>query len=179
MTLKPRNTPTQPTRGDVTSAAAWHGFVPLARFCAVSAAHQAEKRHKTVLGQPETRRPTRNSTRCHVLSPGMTVTLSHADAVARLGSALSDKTRTRILLALRESPAVPSDLADALGVSRQVMSNQLRCLRGCGLVTSVNEGRHTWYRLTDRHLADALDELLKVMLFVDPDCCSGEECSCA
>ncbi|WP_026877203.1 ArsR/SmtB family transcription factor [Jiangella gansuensis] len=107
------------------------------------------------------------------------VTLSHAEAVTRLGHALSDETRTRILLALREAPAVPSDLAEALGVSRQVMSNQLACLRGCGLVVAGRDGRHVWYELADRHLAHALDELLKVMLFVDPDCCSSDACECA
>lgn len=107
------------------------------------------------------------------------VTLSHAEAVTRLGYALSDETRTRILLALREAPAVPSDLADALGVSRQVMSNQLACLRGCGLVEGSKDGRNTWYRLTDRHLAHALDELLKVTLFVDPACCSEAGCTCS
>nr|WP_106537841.1 metalloregulator ArsR/SmtB family transcription factor [Haloactinopolyspora alba] len=107
-----------------------------------------------------------------------TVTMSHTEAVARLGYALSDETRTRILLALREAPAYPSDLADALGVSRQVMSNQLACLRGCGLVATEREGRHTWYRLADPHLAPALSELLRVVLFVDPTCCGPEGCTC-
>lgn len=107
------------------------------------------------------------------------VVLSHAESVSRLGYALSDPTRLQILLALREAPAVPSDLADALGVSRQVVSNQLACLRGCGLVEAVREGRHAWYRLADPHLGLALDELLRVVLVVDPECCSGEECSCS
>jgi DNA-binding transcriptional ArsR family regulator len=107
-----------------------------------------------------------------------TVTASHTDALARLGYALSDGTRARILLALREAPAFPSDLADALGVSRQVMSNQLACLRGCGLVEATRDGRRSWYRLADAHLAPALDELLRVMLFVDPGCCGPEGCSC-
>ena len=108
-----------------------------------------------------------------------TVTLTHSAALARLGSALADETRARILLALREAPAVPSDLADALGVSRQVMSNQLACLRGCGLVEAVKDGRYTWYRLAETRLAGALDDLLRLVLVVDPDCCSGEECHCA
>ncbi|TDD69920.1 ArsR family transcriptional regulator [Jiangella aurantiaca] len=107
-----------------------------------------------------------------------TVTMSHSEAVARLGHALSDPTRARILLALREAPAFPSDLADALGVSRQVMSNQLACLRGCGLVEATRDGRRTWYRLSDPHLAPALDELLRVMLFVDPACCGPDGCTC-
>ena len=104
---------------------------------------------------------------------------THMAALARLGHALSDTTRLGVLLALREAPAYPSDLAEALGVSRQVMSNQLACLRGCGLVQGVPDGRRTWYRLADPHLAPALDELLRVVLYVEPGCCAGDDCTCA
>ncbi|GAA1367361.1 winged helix-turn-helix domain-containing protein [Arthrobacter rhombi] len=107
-----------------------------------------------------------------------TATPSHTAALARFGHALSDSTRVGVLLALREAPAFPSDLADALGVSRQVMSNQLACLRGCGLVEAVPEGRRSWYRLSDPHLGAAMDELLRVVLQVDPGCCEGPECTC-
>lgn len=107
-----------------------------------------------------------------------TATATHTSALARLGHALSDATRTRILLTLREAPAYPSDLADALGVSRQVMSNQLACLRGCGLVESVPDGRRTWYRLADDRLVHALNDLLALTLVVEPDCC-GPDCGCA
>lgn len=108
-----------------------------------------------------------------------TATLSHTEALTRLGHALSDQTRARIMLALREAPACPSHLADALGVSRQVMSNQLTCLRGCGLVDAVREGRRTWYRLSDEALAPALEAMLRLVLIVDPSCCSSEGCACA
>ncbi|TDC52912.1 ArsR family transcriptional regulator [Jiangella ureilytica] len=106
------------------------------------------------------------------------VTASHTEALARLGYALSDGTRARILLALREAPAFPSDLASELGVSRQVMSNQLACLRGCGLVESAPEGRRTRYRLADAHLGATLGVLLELVLVVDPSCCAPEGCSC-
>ena len=105
-------------------------------------------------------------------------TVTHTAALARLGHALSDATRSGVLLALREAPAFPSDLADALGVTRQAMSNHLACLRGCGLVEAVPDGRRTWYRLADAHLSYALDELLRVVLYVEPDCCDGEGCTC-
>ena len=108
-----------------------------------------------------------------------TATLTHTAALARLGHALSDETRASILLALRDAPACPSDLADAIGVSRQVMSNQLACLRGCGLVEPVPDGRRTWYRLADGHLAPAFDDLLRLVLVVDPGCCSREGCTCS
>jgi DNA-binding transcriptional ArsR family regulator len=111
--------------------------------------------------------------------PTATASVTHTAALARLGYALSDTTRTGVLLLLRDGPAYPSDMADALGVTRQVMSNQLACLRGCGLVDAIPDGRRTSYRLADPHLAPALDELLQVVLYVDPGCCAGDQCSCA
>jgi len=108
-----------------------------------------------------------------------TAAVSHTAALARFGHALSDSTRVGILLALREAPAYPSDLADALRVSRQVMSNQLACLRGCGLIEASPDGRRSVYRLADPHLAPALSELLQIVLVLEPDCCDGEGCTCA
>ena len=101
------------------------------------------------------------------------------DALARFGHALSDPTRTRVLLTLREGPAYPADLAELVGVSRQVMSNHLACLRGCGLVVAVPDGRRSRYELSDPGLAHALSDLLELVLVVDPDCCGGEDSSTA
>jgi DNA-binding transcriptional ArsR family regulator len=59
------------------------------------------------------------------------------------------------------------------------LSNHLACLRGCGLVVSVPEGRRSRYELTDARLAHALGDLLGVVLSVDPSVCpdsSEEEC---
>ena len=99
------------------------------------------------------------------------------DALARFGHALSDSTRTRVLLTLRDGPAYPAELAESLGVSRQVMSNHLACLRGCGLVVASPDGRRTRYELTDQRLAHALTDLLDLVLVVDPECCGGEDSS--
>ncbi len=104
-----------------------------------------------------------------------TFTSTSTDALARFGHALSDPTRTRVLMTLRDGPAYPAELADLLGVSRQAMSNHLGCLRGCGLVVAVPEGRRTRYELTGARLAHALDDLLALVLVVDPGCCGGEE----
>ncbi|MGY1810284.1 ArsR/SmtB family transcription factor [Blastococcus sp. SYSU D00669] len=97
--------------------------------------------------------------------------VAHADVLARFGHALSDPTRTRLLLALRERPGYPSDLAEELGVTRQNLSNHLACLRGCGLVVAVPEGRRARYELAEPRLAHALDDLLGVVLAVDPSAC--------
>jgi ArsR family transcriptional regulator, cadmium/lead-responsive transcriptional repressor len=104
-------------------------------------------------------------------------TLTHAPVLARFGYAVSDPTRARILLALAAEPGYPSDLADSLGVSRQSMSNHLTCLRGCGLVVAVPDGRRTRYELADARLGRAITDLLGVVLAVDPACCAADgEC---
>jgi ArsR family transcriptional regulator, cadmium/lead-responsive transcriptional repressor len=54
------------------------------------------------------------------------------------------------------------------------MSNHLACLRGCGLVVAIPEGRRTRYELTDARIGHALGDLLDLVLVVDPDCCGGE-----
>ncbi|WP_433712399.1 ArsR/SmtB family transcription factor [Nocardia sp. CA-084685] len=103
----------------------------------------------------------------------------HSDALARFGHALSDPTRTQILLNLRTAAAYPSELADRIGVTRQILSNHLACLRGCGLVVAVPEGRRSRYELADARIGHALDDLLGLVLAVDPACCPAaatEEC---
>ncbi|WP_030432713.1 Cd(II)/Pb(II)-sensing metalloregulatory transcriptional regulator CmtR [Allokutzneria albata] len=89
------------------------------------------------------------------------------DALARLGRALADPTRCRILVALLDGIAYPAQLADHLGLTRSNVSNHLACLRGCGLVAASYEGRQVRYSLADAHLARALSELVQVVLAVD------------
>lgn len=108
----------------------------------------------------------------------MLTVASHARVMARFGHALSDPTRCRLLLALRDGPAYPAELADQLGVSRTNLSNHLSCLRGCGLVVAVPEGRRTRYELASPKLAHALDDLLGVVLAVDPAACPDDEGCC-
>src|SRR4051812_27707432 len=100
--------------------------------------------------------------------------LTHGAVLARFGAALSDPTRARVLLALRDAPSYPAELADTLGVSRQSLSNHLGCLRGCGLVVAVPEGRRVRYELADERLRHALTDLLGVVLAVDPQWCAAE-----
>ncbi|MBM7490775.1 DNA-binding transcriptional ArsR family regulator [Micromonospora luteifusca] len=102
-------------------------------------------------------------------------TLTYGQVLARFGHALSDPIRARLLLALRDAPAYPADLADLLGTTRQNLSNHLACLRGCGLVVAVPEGRRTRYELTDARLAHALGDLLNLVLTVDPTACADAD----
>lgn len=109
---------------------------------------------------------------------------SRVDVMNRLGRAMADPTRSRILLALIERPGYPAVLARDLELTRTNVSNHLSCLRGCGIVVAEPEGRQTRYEVADPHLAAAIMALVDVTLAVDesapcldpscsvPDCCN-------
>lgn len=105
-------------------------------------------------------------------------------ALARVGRALADPTRCRLLLAIVDGVAYPGHLADHLGLTKANVSNHLACLRDCGLVTPTYEGRRVRYDIADGHLASALTELAQVVLAVTPtDYCLNDKqkaplCSC-
>jgi DNA-binding transcriptional ArsR family regulator len=102
------------------------------------------------------------------------------EVLVRFGRALADPIRCRILLTLREAPAYPADLADALGVSRTRLSNHLACLRDCGLVVTAPDGRRTRYELADERLGHALDDLRTAVIAVEEDktCADAAEKGC-
>ena len=112
---------------------------------------------------------------------------SGVDVMNRLGRAMADPTRSRILLFLLNEPGYPAQLARELDLTRTNVSNHLACLRGCGIVVAEPEGRQTRYEIADPHLAAALTALVDVTLAVDenapcidpactvPGCCTPEE----
>ena len=112
---------------------------------------------------------------------------SRLDVMNRLGRAMADPTRSRILLSLLEGPGYPAELAQALGLSRSNVSNHLACLRDCGIAVVVSEGRQSRYEVADAHLARALSSLIEVSLAVNekapcldpgcpvPGCCDTAE----
>ena len=110
---------------------------------------------------------------------------SRLDVMNRLGRAMADPTRSRILITLIEGPSYPAVLSRELGLTRSNVSNHLACLRDCGIVIAEPEGRQTRYEIADPHLAAALRAVVDVTLAVDerapcvdpqccvPGCCEG------
>ena len=98
-----------------------------------------------------------------------TIAGSALDTLERVGTALADPTRRRILLTLVAGPAYPAEMADQLGVGRSNVSNHLTCLRGCGLVRATREGRQVRYELASPRLVHALADLAGLALDVTHD----------
>lgn len=92
---------------------------------------------------------------------------SRLDVMNRLGRAMADPTRSRILMTLLERPSYPAVLARDLDLTRSNVSNHLTCLRDCGIVVAEPEGRQTRYEIADPHLAAAMTALVEVTLAVD------------
>lgn len=103
---------------------------------------------------------------------------SRLDVMNRLGRAMADPTRARILMSLLEKPGYPAELARDLGLTRSNVSNHLTCLRGCGIVAAEVEGRQTRYEIADHHLTRSLGALVDVVLAVDDGAtCADDNCS--
>ena len=92
---------------------------------------------------------------------------SRLDVMNRLGRAMADPSRSRILMSLLEGPSYPAVLSRELELTRSNVSNHLTCLRDCGIVVAEPEGRQTRYEIADPHLAAALNALVEVTLAVD------------
>src|SRR5690625_1409377 len=97
----------------------------------------------------------------------MLINAARLDVMHRLGRAMADPTRSRILLTLLEGPEYPPVLAGALGLTPSNVSNHLACLRDCGIVVGQHQGRQTRYEIADPHLAQALTSLVDTTLAVD------------
>ena len=82
---------------------------------------------------------------------------------AKLFRGFADPSRLSILEALLDQERTVSDLVETTGFTQPNVSNHLSCLRDCGLVTVRQQGRFSYYSLSDDRVAKLLllaDELL-------------------
>jgi DNA-binding transcriptional ArsR family regulator len=84
--------------------------------------------------------------------------LSAAEAEELAGTlqGLSSAGRLRLLLALFERECTVDELATAAELGQSATSHHLRLLRALRLVRVRREGRHAYYALHNRHVADLL-----------------------
>jgi DNA-binding transcriptional ArsR family regulator len=72
-----------------------------------------------------------------------------AELYAKFFRGLGDPTRVKIVQLLLERPRKVGELVSILGSPQGRVSSHLGCLRWCGFVESVREGRNVMYRVSD------------------------------
>ena len=82
--------------------------------------------------------------------------LSRDEVLAAFFQGLSDPTRVRILELLAERPRTVTELQADLGVAQGLISSHLACLRWCGYVLAVADGRYNRYQLVDQRVREIL-----------------------
>jgi Predicted transcriptional regulators len=73
---------------------------------------------------------------------------------AKLYRGFADPSRLAILETLQGGPLSVNTIVERTGLARTNVSNHLRCLLDCDLVTSEAQGRYTFYQLSHPKIAD-------------------------
>jgi DNA-binding transcriptional ArsR family regulator len=84
-------------------------------------------------------------------------------SIAGIAAAIGDHARADILTALMADQALTAtELAEVAGVTKQTTSTHLAKLMGAGLLAVERQGRHRYFRLADRDVAQLLESLMGV-----------------
>ena len=78
--------------------------------------------------------------------------------VSQLYKVLTDPTRLRILLLLKEGEHNVTAISEQLGMEQSAVSHQLKLLRDSRVVKARREGKTIFYTLDDHHVIDILNQ---------------------
>lgn len=83
--------------------------------------------------------------------------------IVGIAALIGDHARADILTALMGGQALTAtELAGVAGVTKQTVSAHLSKLLGAGLLAVESQGRHRYFRLAERDVADLLERLMGV-----------------
>ncbi|ALM56166.1 MULTISPECIES: ArsR/SmtB family transcription factor [Staphylococcus] len=69
---------------------------------------------------------------------------------------LSNKARLTILELLKSNEMTVSEIVEKSKISQSSISQHLSCLKGCGLVSSRQEGKYVYYQIKDNQILELL-----------------------
>lgn len=89
---------------------------------------------------------------------GQPLNTQYAEVSAGFWRGLAHPIRLKVLQLLRvEGPMPVGAIAEALALGQGHLSNHLSCLKTCGFVRVVPDGRYAYYQLADDRVAALLD----------------------
>ena len=84
-------------------------------------------------------------------------------SIARIAALIGDHARAEVLTVLMADQALTAtELAGVAGVTKQTISAHLAKLVDAGLISVAHQGRHRYFRLADRDVANLLESLMGV-----------------
>ncbi|WP_341637013.1 metalloregulator ArsR/SmtB family transcription factor [Staphylococcus casei] len=69
---------------------------------------------------------------------------------------LSNKSRLTILELLKSNEMTVNEIVEKSKISQSSISQHLSCLKGCGLVSSRQEGKYVYYQIKDNQILELL-----------------------
>lgn len=84
-------------------------------------------------------------------------------SISHVAALIGDPARANMLVALMDGRALTvSELAECSGIALPTASGHLARLSDAGLVTPAKQGRHRYFRLSDRDVAAAIELLMGI-----------------
>jgi len=89
--------------------------------------------------------------------------MKEGPSIAPIAALAGDPARANMLTALMSGKALTaSELANEAGVTAQTASSHLAKLEDGRLISAVKQGRHRYFRLADRDVAEMLEKMMGV-----------------
>ncbi|MGG6447684.1 ArsR/SmtB family transcription factor [Pseudobacillus badius] len=85
----------------------------------------------------------------------------------------ADKTRLQILDCIKETEKNVSQIVKEINGNQSNISQHLSCLKGCGIITSRQDGRNVYYSIRNEEMSQLLSMFDTVLNQVEQDvaCC--------
>ncbi|WP_201715549.1 ArsR/SmtB family transcription factor [Rossellomorea arthrocnemi] len=102
-------------------------------------------------------------------------TKMNLDTKVKFLHGFAHKIRIQILESIKTEEKTVSQIVGELDGSQSSISQHLACLRGCGLIVGRQEGKYTYYSLSNQHVLDLLNMFDVVLDEVENDvaCCNN------
>jgi Predicted transcriptional regulators len=91
----------------------------------------------------------------------MEPTMEEIERVRQLFKVLSDRTRLKIVLSLKDGERNVTAISEALAMEQSAISHQLKLLRDSNVVKSRREGKVIFYSLDDEHVLDIIEQTFR------------------
>ena len=89
------------------------------------------------------------------------------DKVVSFYKVLADKTRLRILYAIKGQEMCAGDIAVLLDMTKSAVSHQLAVMRNMHQIKARRDGKNVFYSLDDEHIVDILEEAMVHMVHTE------------